>query len=148
MNIEKKDLNELLFNFLETIYVFQQLETEFFDVSWQDIYLIKKIRDYNELTVTEIANILKVPLFQASRIIQKLCDKGIIVKNKEETNKRIVLVSLSKKGFEIIENIDDYHFNLIKENINVLDINEFNGIMSGITKLKKLLALENKNNMD
>lgn len=142
MAIGKKELNKLLYHFLETIYTFQQLETQLFDVNWQEIYLMKHISENGTKTVGEISTLLKVPLFHGSRIIQRLGDKGIVSKQKDRNNQRIVLVDLTDKGRNLIQDIEDYHYNLILGNLNVLNENELNGIMSGLTKLKNLLSLE------
>ena len=146
MNIEKDELNVLLFNFLETIHEFQQLENSLFKVNWQEIYILKIIQRDGSKNVGYIASILKVPLFQASRLVQRMVDKDLVIKTRDLSNHRVVFVDITKTGAHLINNIEDYHFKLIKSNFQVLTNNEFHGILTGLGKLKEILSLGGNEN--
>jgi DNA-binding MarR family transcriptional regulator len=141
VTIQRAEMNQLLYGFLETIYVFQQSEVELFDVSWQEIYLLKHMKEAGEKTVGEVATLLKVPLFQASRIVQRLANQGLVTKQRSAENHRVVLVSITAQGLDRVEAMEEYHYTLLQKNLHVLEPTELISIISGLGKIKQLLAV-------
>lgn len=132
----------MLFDFLETIYTFQQIELGLFHVTWQEIYLLYKIIQSDGLTVGETAELLRTPLFQASRLVKQLHEKGLVEKVRQSSNRRIVVVTVTPQGRRILEEVETYQYSLISQNIHILSPAEYNSILDGLGKLKLLLSIE------
>ncbi|MGE5372769.1 MAG: MarR family winged helix-turn-helix transcriptional regulator [Solirubrobacterales bacterium] len=142
MFLKKSELSELLYDFLETIYRFEQLETGLFQVSWQEIHLLRILDLSDGLTVGGVAEALRVPLFHASRLVSQLEEKGRLTKTRLAENKRIIRVAISPEGRKLLEAVETYQYELIRENAHVLEPSEFQAIVAGLGKLKQLLNLE------
>ena len=94
------------------------------------------VQQYNILRILRGAgkaitvNSVKERMIQKSpnstRLMDKLCDKGLIVRTRCEKDRRVVYVEITKSGLEIlekipIENIDDYMFRITEEEAKILN---------------------------
>lgn len=141
-DMKKEELSVLLYEFLEVIYLFQKKEEGLFGVSWQEIYLLKKLNDAGSMSVGIIAENLQSPLFGASRVVSRLTGLGLVKKSQARENKRMVNVEITKAGNRLLKRVEDYQFKLITKNINVLKAAEIESMFSGLAKLRALLAIE------
>ena len=141
-DMKKEELSVLLYEFLEVIYLFQKKEEGLFGVSWQEIYLLKKLNDTGSMSVGMIAENLRSPLFGASRVVSRLTGLGLVKKSPARENKRMVNVEITKAGNRLLKQVEDYQFKLITKNINVLKAAEIESMFSGLAKLRALLAIE------
>ena len=141
-DMKKQELSALLYEFLEVIYLFQKKEEGLFGVSWQEIYLLKKLNDEGSMSVGTIAKNLRSPLFGASRVVSRLTGLGLVKKTPARENKRLVNVEMTKAGNRLLKRVEDYQFRLITKNINVLKAAEIESMFSGLAKLRALLAIE------
>ncbi len=68
----------------------------------------------------------------ATRLMDKLCDKGLIVRSRCENDRRVVYVEISKKGLQLLEkvNLDEFggHMNKISDD----EAKELNKILDKI----------------
>jgi len=142
LDMKKEELSVLLYEFLEVIYLFQKKEEGLFGVSWQEIYLLKKLYDTGSMSVGMIAKNLRSPLFGASRVVSRLTGLGLVKKSPARENKRLVNVEITKAGNRLLTRVEDYQFKLITKNINVLKAVELESMFSGLAKLRTLLAIE------
>ena len=137
--LSKNQTNKLLFSFLENIYQFQQLEFKIFNLTWQQIYFLQLLKKKKIFTVTDISQFLNIELYQASRLTAVMLKAGFIEKNQNKQDKRIFSISITKKGLEIIENIENFNFEVISKNSKKIDDKEIETLISALKKLKDIL---------
>ena len=138
-NYNKEALSTILLNFLESIYQFEQIEYKQFGVNWQEIYFIQVLKKSDELTLIEVSKILKIEMFQASRLISRLEKMHFLVKQKSLTDSRALSIKISTKGLELIEKIEDFNYQTLKTRLHILNDTEIESLISGIQKLNDLL---------
>lgn len=143
-NIEfsRERINDIFFLFLQSVYLFERRESSLFSVSWDEVYLLQLLARKNPMTVTELARKLKVKNFTASRMISRLADQDLVVRQQSSDDGRIVEVYITRQGLEKIKEIEDLNYKTILSNIDILGEKEVQTLMDSIEKLDILLGLK------
>ncbi len=139
--IEKAELVDLLYEFLDAIYLFQKKEEGLFDATWQDIFLLKRLSGAG-MTVGEVARELRLPLFSASRLVARLEGVGLVTKLRDEGNRRIIHVAATAEGKSLLRRVEDYQCELLGRNLGLLESDEVASMAAAIRKLRTLLEIE------
>jgi DNA-binding MarR family transcriptional regulator len=66
----------------------------------KELYVIVYIGENKNVKMTEIADHLESPMSTLTSIVDKLVDKGLIIRDHSAEDRRVVNVSLSEKGKE------------------------------------------------
>ena len=77
------------------------------ELSMPQVHAIMVARDRGEATITEIAGVLGVSLPSASAMVDRLVEKGILVRRQDPRDRRRVLVSVSPRAVKEIEKVHD-----------------------------------------
>lgn len=141
IELNQERINEILFLFLQSVYLFEKRETALFSVSWDEVYLLQLLARKSPMTVSELAKKLKVKNFTASRMITRLADQNLVVRKQSTEDRRIVEVSITPQGLEKIHEIEAFNYNTILANIDTLGENEVQILMKSIENLDILLGL-------
>jgi DNA-binding MarR family transcriptional regulator len=98
----------------ETRYISQ------FGVSIVEAKTLRKLNDFDSLTVNQLANELRLTSSRITRIIDSLVDKGLVLRESDKNDRRVYNLSLSKKGKvftkRLIEGYEKIHEEIL-ENI-------------------------------
>lgn len=70
------------------------------------LYMLIFIREQGECMVTDIAHYLGVTLGAVTSIVDRLYDFGLVIRNRSETDRRLVIIKLSEEGQELLRKID------------------------------------------
>lgn len=138
---DKNELSDVLYNFLESIYLFQQIELNLFHVTWQEIYLLKILHDQGAIHIGGAAEALRIPLFAASRIVTRLEKLGHLTKSRLPDNRRVIQIEATQQGKQTLADVEAYQYQLISSNAHVLEPSEMQAIITGLSKLKQLLSI-------
>lgn len=68
------------------------------ELSPQDARALVTLADRGPLTMTDLSEMLGVPLSTATRIVERLIDKGLAIRSRIEDDRRVVRVDLSAEG--------------------------------------------------
>jgi DNA-binding MarR family transcriptional regulator len=68
------------------------------ELSPQNTRALVTLADRGPLTMTDLAEMLGVPLSTATRIVERLIDKGLAIRSRIEDDRRVVRVDLSAEG--------------------------------------------------
>lgn len=85
-----------------------------------EMNIVKLIKEHDGIHVTGLAEILKVTKGAVSQITVKLQKKGILVKEKDESNQSRLILRLTPKGEKLYEVHEAFHTeldNLISETL-------------------------------
>ncbi len=145
VNIElnQERINETLFRFLQSVYLFEKREATLFSVSWDEVYLLQLLARKNPMTVTELAKKLKVKNFTASRMITRLADQKLVLRKQSTEDRRVMEIFLTTQGRNKIQEIEVFNYKTILANIDTLGENEVQILMNSIENLDILLSLKN-----
>lgn len=67
------------------------------------LFLDKRI----EVTMTELVDYINVPMSTATGIVDRLVNKGYIARQRSETDRRIVVLTLTEEGSRLIKELKD-----------------------------------------
>ena len=101
------------------------------DLSLSEINVIHKINK-SEITMTELAHLLDITLSSLTTAVDKLVKKGYVDRTRSETDRRIVLVYLTKPGLKVAKIHDNFRRAMIDEIVKCLpeeDVKTFAGIV-------------------
>lgn len=143
--IEKERIDEVLFRFLQSVYLFEQREKELYGVTWDEVYLMQLLIRNQSLTVSELSRKLNTKAFTTSRMISKLNKENLVIRESSTKDKRIVNVAITAQGIKLIKEIENYNYKTIIANIKKLKGMDIHTMMNGIEQLDILLDLDNEN---
>ena len=91
-----------------------------YNISEQQYNILRILRGAGkEISVTEVKDRMIQKSPNATRLMDKLCDKKLIERIRCENDRRVVYVKISKKGLELIKKINmsdfDIHLNRLTE---------------------------------
>lgn len=76
-------------------------------VTGPQFFLMKMVGAHGELSVTQVSDMMMVAAPTASRMIDGLCEKGMLSRRKDPGNRRVTLVSLTSEGERIMRRLWD-----------------------------------------
>ena len=89
----------------------------------------------NSLTLTELKGLMLEKNSDVSRIVSRLILKGYLRKNPNPINKRKIEISITQKGFNLMEKIQEQH--LYKKFTSDLSTAEARQLITLLAKLRK-----------
>ncbi len=102
------------------------------DLSFVEYMALKKVYEKNELSVQEIGNALNFTKSGATRIIDRLEDKGYAVREHSLTDGRVCCIAITDKGKEAIKEISQKYTTYLEDalkEVSPLKINEIKDIL-------------------
>jgi MarR family transcriptional regulator, organic hydroperoxide resistance regulator len=112
--------------------------------SKSEIFTLLLLDKRNEITMTELTEYINSPMSTATGIVDRLVKNGYIIRDRSETDRRIVVLRLTEKGSQFVDNLKNQISGYI--NMAVKDLTEEEKkFMTGIL-LKIMHNLQNKLN--
>src|SRR4030042_3184265 len=109
-DLPRQQMEELLYQALRAIYLFERVEIERFGLNYQQIYLLKFLKRKSPFRISDIAGELRIPAFSATRLIKELESKKLLLRCKAIKDRRNIFIRLSPAGEDMIRRIE---FNII-----------------------------------
>ena len=142
--IEKSTIDSALYSFLKSTYLFQKRELALFGINWDEVYLLQLLLLHPGIQVTKLSEKMDNKKFVTSRMISRLEDDGLVIKNSLQSDKRIVNVYITDKGRETIANIEAYNYKIISSQFDKIPETTMRLILDSISKLDEFLDLDNQ----
>jgi len=99
-----------LINIKYTAHWLDNIGNEFmkpFKISIQQYNILRILRGAGEkVTVKTVKDRMIQKSPNSTRLMDKLCDKGLIIRTRCESDRRVVFVEISDKGLDILDKID------------------------------------------
>lgn len=138
MNESTSMINELLVQlFNDVLQIEEQSLKEgiFSDISITEMHTIEVIGMYDEKTMSEVAQKLKITVSTLTTAINKLIKKDYVERKRIEEDRRVVLVKLTKKGKLAYRLHQRFHREMINNAIEGLSLYEEEILISSLNKL-------------
>jgi DNA-binding MarR family transcriptional regulator len=74
-------------------------------LSKHELFTLMLVERKGEISMSRIAEYVNVSMSTATGIVDRLVKNGFLVRNRTETDRRIVMISLTKKAEKVIEEI-------------------------------------------
>lgn len=83
------------------------------DLTVGELHVIEMVDNYNNKPMTLIANKLKVTVGSLTICINRLVQKGYLLRTRHEMDHRIILVSTTPKGKKVLKTHDKFHEDIL-----------------------------------
>lgn len=88
-------------------------ELEKYGATLPQLHLMKMVSFHEGTTVTELAKVLMVAPPTASRMIENLCSRGLLQREKDAGDQRVTHVKLTREGSEILREIQELQVSIL-----------------------------------
>lgn len=127
---------------MRAVYHFERTLIARFGFGYPEICLLQLLRRKGGIRVSEAARVLEIPLFSATRLVQRLESDGYVVKRPDADDGRAILLSLSPRGRRFIRRIEDDNYELIMSNASAFPGKELDALVLVAGKMGRLLGVE------
>jgi DNA-binding MarR family transcriptional regulator len=110
---------------------------ELFSLTLTQLHYLHTIRTLGNPTITELAEAFGVQRSTVTVALNRLSQRNCIIKTPSSTDLRVIHVSLSAKGRELIEIEDEGYYRFASQITNVLDNKEREQFASLLGKVVK-----------
>lgn len=113
----------------------------FSDISITEIHTIAAVGMYGSKTMSEIAQVLEITMGTLTSAVDKLIKKGYLERSRSNTDRRIVNVSLTKRGKLAYRIHEKFHLDMVKAIIGDFTQEEEEILSIGLRKLNNHLKV-------
>ncbi|MCR4443307.1 MAG: MarR family transcriptional regulator [Peptococcaceae bacterium] len=89
-------------------------------MSKQELFTLLLVERHGEIIMSQIAGHVNIPMSTATGIVDRLVKKGFLVRERSDSDRRIVVIRLTGKGKELINTIKqkgNEYMQMIKEGL-------------------------------
>jgi MarR family transcriptional regulator, organic hydroperoxide resistance regulator len=119
-----EDFYELVFENLKRIAFPQEWLAIDISMSKQEVFTMMVADRLKEATMGQLSDQMNFPMSTATGIVDRLVKKGYIKRDKSESDRRIVVISLTEKGKAFIDDLKTNILAYIKKAYDILDEEE------------------------
>lgn len=144
--LSREKLDRTLFEALRAIYKFEMVKENKFGLSYQDIYLLQFLRSHSPARMGDLAEELNIPISTATRVVDRLQQKGYVGRKKDPQDKRNIFVTLRKKGEKTVAAVENHTYSTLIENTRAFSSEDITSFVETAKALPFLLATEDEEN--
>lgn len=137
------DFNQIaIFEFIDLIYhkILEPYHNSFKEyISPLQYYTLSVIKYNEKITMTHLADAMKMPKQNMTKIINKLIDEDLVERIKDPLDKRITWIVLSDKGNNLLLEILEINANKISNDISVLGKDKNDIFYDSMVKINNIL---------
>jgi DNA-binding MarR family transcriptional regulator len=117
-------IEEFMYEFIDKfkpLFYPGQWNNTFLDYSKNEIFALLFVYRKGRVTMSEIAEYIGVPLNTATGIIGRLEKRGVLNRQRDTIDKRVVTVNITPEGMEFLKNelnIISYYYNKLMDSIS------------------------------
>ncbi len=140
--MDYKEINDYLVGIFNNVLIIEEASlktSRFSDVSIKEMHTIDQIGNTPNATPSDIAKSLMVTLGTVTTSLNKLEQKGYIIRTRSNVDRRVVHLSLSQKGRLLYRLHQKFHMNMVKKITDGLDNDEFRVMERGLKNLNQFL---------
>lgn len=133
-----KELNQTVYEINLTLM--QKYESQIDnEITSKQAVLLEILQKYNTMTVSEIADLMKVTSSAVSQIISKLEKKNYVRREINPNNRREIMVFMGEEGFRYFEARDRIDQTIIEKYYSQLDFEDVLHLKNTFKKLKSII---------
>jgi len=140
--LEYQQINDYLVDIFNRILIIEEISlksSQFNDVSLKEMHTIEIIGKYKEVTPSDIARELMVTLGTVTTSLNKLEKKGYIERTRSNTDRRVVYLTLTKKGRLLDRLHAKFHKNMVGHVVKDMDEEKTEALLKGLGNLHQFL---------
>jgi DNA-binding MarR family transcriptional regulator len=146
-----KEINNILVEIYDDINHIEEYSIKqgaFNDISITEIHTIEAVGMYGSKTMSEVAQTLNITMGTLTTAVDKLIKKGYMERSRSDSDRRIVNVSLTKRGKLAYRIHEKFHMDMVRAIMEDFTPEEEDILLRGLRKLnmhlKEIYAPGNK----
>ena len=139
MNRSTVIINELLVELFNDVLQIEEQSLKngpISDISITEIHTLEAIGMYDEKTMSEVAQNLKITVGTLTTAINKLIKNEYVERKRIEEDRRVVLIKLTEKGETAYNYHKKFHDELVHNTIGSLEEDEKEILISSLDRIK------------
>ncbi|ROR21341.1 DNA-binding MarR family transcriptional regulator [Mobilisporobacter senegalensis] len=131
-------LNEILVILFNDIMDLEQkalISEKFKNISINDMHIIEAIGDKEPQKMSQIAKSMKVTVGTLTTAMNSLVNKGYVIREKGQEDRRVVFISLSELGLEALKKHAKFHEDMVQTIMKSLNDTEIDVLIGALKKL-------------
>ena len=141
---KKKELSDRLQESLGTIMratgaMFRR-DVERYGITFAQFHMLKRVRARGPMTITEMSKLMMIAVPTASRMIDGLCEKGLLTKSRSESDSRVTMVSLTRQSERRMRHLGQVQRRAVEETLEGEPEEKLEYIVEFMSKLADRLA--------
>ncbi|MGT2888151.1 MarR family transcriptional regulator [Streptococcus didelphis] len=140
--MEYDKINEYLVDIFNRILIIEEISlktSQFSDVSLKEMHTIEIIGKYPQVTPSDISRELMVTLGTVTTSLNKLEAKGYIERTRSHSDRRVVYLTLTKKGRLLDRLHAKFHKNMVGHVVHDMDEDAMKALHKGLENLHQFL---------
>lgn len=113
--------------------------SQFSDLSIKEMHTIEAIGLHDTLTSTQVANRLNITVGTLTVAVNNLVRKGYVERIRTDNDRRVVRLSLTKKGKLLFRIHAKFHREMVEETLQGMDEKEVEVLIKGLNSLHHYL---------
>ncbi|MDR6999515.1 MarR family transcriptional regulator [Neobacillus niacini] len=109
------------------------------DLTNDQHYMLRYINKAGTCTSSELAEVFEVKKSAITAIINRMWEKGLIKRTRDENDRRVVYLTLTEKGIDLFEQTEDRIHKLVESIITRFDEIEIKQFLDTYEKLNQVL---------
>ena len=133
-------INEVLVKLFNEIMDIEEkalITSEFKDISVNDMHIIEAIGVHEPKNMSTVARALSVTVGTLTIAINNLVKKGYVERVRSQEDRRVVLISLSKKGEKAYAHHQNFHEKMVLAVLKDLNLEETEALTNALLKLQR-----------
>ncbi|CEG26976.1 MarR family winged helix-turn-helix transcriptional regulator [Bacillus sp. B-jedd] len=110
------------------------------DLTNDQHYMLRYIRQKGECTSTELADVFEVNKSAITAIVTRLTEKGLVKRTRNEEDRRVVYLTLTEEGIDLFENAEQRIYALVESIITKFEPDEITAFIDTYEKLSGVLT--------
>lgn len=136
--VDYKEINDYLVSIFNNILIVEEAnlkKSKFKDVSIKEMHTIDQIGKTPNTTPSHIAKVLMVTVGTVTTSLNQLEKKGYVIRTRSNKDRRVIHLSLSRKGRLLYRLHQKFHLEMVKKITENFDEEEFQVMERGLKKL-------------
>jgi DNA-binding MarR family transcriptional regulator len=111
-------------------------------ISMTQIHVLRQLEQHGTMSMSRIAELLDVSLSNATGIIDRMAERGLVERVRVPDDRRVVLVQPSTRGIEALDETEGIKLDRIRAICNRLEDAQLQGISQAMSDLRVAIAAE------
>jgi len=111
-------------------------------VSGPEFFMLRHVADAGPARISALAQGLALDQSTVSNVVNSLEEKGLVEKNKDPDDRRVTLVSVTREGRMILEQVADHRSEQMRQTLGQLPEEDLAGLVRIFAKLRRIMETE------
>ena len=111
-------------------------------ISMTQIYVLRQLEQHGTMSMSRIAEVLDVSLSNATGIIDRMAEHGLVERVRPPDDRRVVLVEPSALGIQALDETEGIKLERVRSICDRLDDSQLRGITRALGDLRGAIAAE------